>query len=120
LISPSPRFLQNHSNDLRIGVGAPPPAEKVKPLTTLLREGLDQATSKTYFIHEEEVPRAGVFPTQYDSRTGWTAGEVFVWFRAQKQTGRGKPQADSDLIASLTLNAKEACDEHGQIRNQLL
>ena len=28
--------------------------------------------------------------TQYFSRTRWTSGQVFTWFRAQKQTGRGE------------------------------
>jgi hypothetical protein len=57
----------------------------------LLREGLDDPTSsRPYFIHEEEVPRAGARLTQFYARTRWTSGRVFTWFRAQKQTGRGE------------------------------
>jgi hypothetical protein len=92
----------------RLLVGAPPPAEKVQPLTNLLREGLDLPTAKTYFIHEEEVPRAGVRATQYYSRTRWTAGEVFVWFRAQKQTGRGEATSGLGFDRLVDQNSKEA------------
>jgi len=66
---------------------------KVQPMTTLLRQGLDLPTPQAYFIHEEEVPRAGARLTQYYSQTRWTAGQVYTWFRAQKQTGRGEAQS---------------------------
>jgi hypothetical protein len=45
---------------LRILEGGPNPPEKVPPRTTLMRQGLDEAPPKTYSVHEEEVPRAGV------------------------------------------------------------
>jgi hypothetical protein len=77
----------------RILPGDPAPPEKVQPLTQLLREGLDRKPAQTYFIHEEEVPRAGARLLQYYERTRWTAGRVFTWFRAQKQTGRGEAQS---------------------------
>jgi hypothetical protein len=62
----------------------------VKPRTALLREGLDQPTAISYFIHEEEVPRAGVRVTQTFQRTRWHDGSVFVWLGVRKQTGRGE------------------------------
>ena len=74
-----PRILVGDTN---------PTPEKVQPLTSLLRQGLDAGQS--YFLHEEEVPRAGARVTQYFSRSRWTQGEVFTWLRVQKQTGRGE------------------------------
>jgi hypothetical protein len=74
----------------RILTGDPNPPQKVQPLTSLLRQGLDLSPAQTYFLHEEEVPRAGARITQYFSRSRWTQGQVLTWLRAQKQTGRGE------------------------------
>jgi hypothetical protein len=74
----------------RILEGDPDPPVKVQPLTVLLREGLDRSPPRTYFVHEEEVPRAGARLTQYFQRTRWHAGRVFTWLRVRKQTGRGE------------------------------
>jgi hypothetical protein len=62
--------------------------EKVRPRTVLLREGLDAKNS--YFVHEEEVPRAGVRLSQSFQRTRWLDGRVYTWLRVRKQTGRGE------------------------------
>jgi hypothetical protein len=75
-----PRILSGDTN----------PPQKVQPLTSLLRQGLDLTPPQTYFLHEEEVPRAGARVTQYFSRARWMQGQVFTWLRAQKQTGRGE------------------------------
>jgi len=74
----------------RILVGDSNPAQKVQPLTSLLRKGLDLTPAQTYFLHEEEVPRAGARITHYYARSRWTQGQVYTWLRAQKQTGRGE------------------------------
>jgi hypothetical protein len=71
-----PRFLDN----------APPPPEPVQPRTPLLRQNLPDA----YFVHEEEVPRAGVRVTQCYQRTRRADGSVVVWYGARKGTGRGE------------------------------
>jgi hypothetical protein len=63
---------------------------KVRPRTSLLREGLDRAPPETYFVHEEEVPRAGTALSQLYQRTRWTDGRVVVWLRVHRQTGRGE------------------------------
>jgi hypothetical protein len=84
------------------------PVEKVQPLSTLLREGLDRTPPATYFIHEEEVPRAGARLTQYYERARWTAGRVFTWFRAQKQTGRGEGSSSLGFDRLVDQNGKEA------------
>lgn len=74
----------------RVLEGAPAslPPVKVEPRSLLLREGL--AASQPYFIHEEEVPRAGVRVTQSFQRTRWYGGRVVTWFGVRKQTGRGE------------------------------
>jgi hypothetical protein len=74
----------------RILEGDPDPPAKVRPRTTLLREGLDGTPPEPYFVHEEEVPRAGVRVAQAYQRTRWRDGRVVVWLGAHKSTGRGE------------------------------
>jgi hypothetical protein len=74
----------------RILDGDPNPPVKVQPRTVLLRQGLDLAPPQTYFVYQEEVPRAGVRLVQAFQRTRWTDGSVFTWLRVRKQTGRGE------------------------------
>ena len=65
--------------------------EKVRPRTSLLREGLeDKPTPRAYFIDEEEVPRAGALVRQAFQRTRWLGGKPFVWLGIKKTTGRGE------------------------------
>jgi hypothetical protein len=73
---------------LRILTGDPERPEKVRPRTSLLRQGLD--AKEAYFLHEEEVPRAGVVVTQRYQRTRWHDGRPWVWLGVRKQTGRGE------------------------------
>ena len=68
---------------------------KVKPRTSLLRPGLDQTEKSAYFVHEQEVPRAGAIVSQSFQRTRWYNGEVVVWLGVRKRTGRG--EASSQL-----------------------
>lgn len=63
---------------------------KIKPLTSILREGLDAPVPTAFYIHEEEVPRMGIRVTQSFQRTRWINGEVFVWLGMRKLTGRGE------------------------------
>jgi hypothetical protein len=86
----------------RILIGDTNPPQKVQPSTSLLRQGLDLTPAQTYFLHEEEVPRAGARVTQYFSRSRWTQGQVFIWLRVQKQTGRG--EASSGLAFDLLVD----------------
>jgi len=74
----------------RILEGDPNPPLKVRPRTVLLRQGLDASPPLSYFVHEEEVPRAGVQLTQQFERSRWSDGRVHVWLRVRKQTGRGE------------------------------
>jgi hypothetical protein len=65
--------------------------QRVRPRTTLLREGLEaMPTRKHYYIDEEEVPRAGAVVSQSYQRTRWVGGKVFTWLGVRKQTGRGE------------------------------
>jgi hypothetical protein len=79
------------SRMLRIIEGDPNPIPaKIPPLTTLMRQGLDSADKQSYFVHEEEIPRAGTTVTESFRRTRWTKGEAYVWLAVQKQTERGE------------------------------
>jgi hypothetical protein len=92
----------------RILVGDPNSAQKVQPLTSLLREGLDVNPPQTYFLHEEEVPRAGARLMQYYSRSRWTGGKVYTWLRVQKQTGRGEASSGLAFDRLVDKSGREA------------
>ena len=87
----------------RILNGTPKKPDKIRPRTSLLQEGL--VDKDPYFIHEEEVPRAGIRVEQSYQRTRWTNGEVFVWFGVRKTTGRG--EGSSGLGFDRILNKNE-------------
>ena len=70
--------------------GDPLPPQKVKPRTVLLRHGLDVAAPHGYFLHEEEVTRAGVRVQQAFQRTRWYNGRVVTWLGVRKGTSRGE------------------------------
>lgn len=74
----------------RILDGDPDPPVKVRPRTVLLRPGLDDSPPAGYFLHEEEVPRAGTRLMQMYQRTRGTDGRVYTWLRVRRQTGRGE------------------------------
>lgn len=74
----------------RILDGDPNPPVKVQPRTVLLRQGLDATVAQTYFVAEEEVPRAGTRVQHSYQRTRWTDGSVVTWLRVRRQTGRGE------------------------------
>lgn len=63
---------------------------RVEPRGRILRTGLDQADKQPYFLHEEEVPRAGTIVTASFQRTRWFDGQVFTWLGRRKQTGKGE------------------------------
>jgi hypothetical protein len=74
----------------RIMPGDPNPPAKVQPRTMILRQGLDASPPQPYFVHEEEVSRAGTRAMQAYQRTRWTDGQVYTWLRVMRQTGRGE------------------------------
>jgi len=77
----------------RLLKGDTQPPQKVEPRTSLLREGLDQNTPAPYFLHEEEVPRAGIRVQKSFQRTRWYNGQVYTWVGIRKQTGRGEDRS---------------------------
>lgn len=66
------------------------PPRKIEPRTVLLRDGLDSEPKAPYFLHNEEVPRAGTRVYQSYQRTRWYGGRVVTWLGVRKQTGRGE------------------------------
>ena len=72
-----PRFLKNEETP-----------DKVRPRTVFLQDGL--ADKAAYFVHEEEIPRAGAQLLHSYQRTRWKNGRVVVWFGSRKTTGRGE------------------------------
>ncbi|MBZ9772619.1 hypothetical protein [Mesorhizobium sp. CO1-1-8] len=73
---------------LRILDGAAP--VKVRPRTPMLYRGLERDPAQALFVHEEEIPRAGVRVTASYQRTRWRDGRVWLWYGMRKQTGRGE------------------------------
>jgi hypothetical protein len=60
--------------------------QPILPRTDLLRYNLEG----TYFVHEEEVPRAGAHLSATFQRARWHQGKVCVWLGRRKRTGRGE------------------------------
>jgi hypothetical protein len=83
--------------------------EKVKPRSSLLREGLGKEPKQSYFINEEEVPRSGVNVTQSFQRTRWYDGRVYNWLGTRKRTGRGEAasQLKFDYLQSVKKTEQE-------------
>lgn len=65
---------------------------KIEPRTSILREGLDgEGESNTiYFLHQEEIRRAGIKVHKSFQRTRWLNGKVFTWVGFRKEVGRGE------------------------------
>ncbi|MCL7427050.1 hypothetical protein [Streptomyces sp. YS415] len=76
----------------------------VRPRTTILREGLDAAPQRSYFLNEEEVPQTGTKVTVAYNRTRWGNGRVAVWLSARRGTGRG--EGSSGLTFDLPTDTK--------------
>ncbi|MGI8329752.1 hypothetical protein ACRYCC_07280 [Actinomadura scrupuli] len=78
--------------------------QPVRPRTALLREGLDAAPQRPYFINEEEVPQTGTRVTVAYNRTRWYDGRVAVWLSARRGTGRG--EGSSGLAFDLAVDTQ--------------
>ena len=63
-------------------------SDKIKPRGELLRHNINEG--KPYYIHEEEVPRAGAIVSRSYQRTRWWHGSIYVWLGRRKVTGRGE------------------------------
>jgi hypothetical protein len=74
------RFLKGKDNPAR-----------VQRRTNLLREGLESKPKRQpYFIHEEEVRRAGIQVTRAFQRSRRYGGKVFTWLGVRETTGHGE------------------------------
>ena len=65
----------------------------MQPRTALLRAGRDVSPGdpvQPYFLHEEEVGRAGTVVTQSFQRTRASDGRAVVWVGASRTVGRGE------------------------------
>jgi hypothetical protein len=87
----------------RLMDGDPDLPEKIRPRTTLLRDGLDRTPTSAYYVHDEEVPRSGSLVSLAYQRTRWNNGKVVTWLGARKQIGRG--EGASGLAFDRLLNA---------------
>ncbi|MEM9192389.1 MAG: hypothetical protein AAGF12_24655 [Myxococcota bacterium] len=91
---------------LRLIEGDPEDPVKVEAQTITLRRGLDDVPQTPYFIHEEEVSRAGTRVTRAFQRTRWRDGRTFTWLAMAKETGRGEAEsrlAFDDIVARRSL-----------------
>jgi hypothetical protein len=86
----------------RILAGDTAPPARVRPRTTLLRPGLDTTPVHSYFLHEEEVPRAGTRLELSFRRARLADGRVVVWLGARRAAGRGG--ASSGLAWDVTVD----------------
>jgi hypothetical protein len=67
------------------------PDSRVEPRSRILRSGLDRESDRQpYFLHEEEVPRAGAIVTRGFQRARWFDGKTYTWIGRRKETGRGE------------------------------
>ena len=65
------------------------PDSRIEPRSAVLRVGLDGvAVRRPYFLHQEQVPRAGAIVTRSFQRTRWFDGKVFTWIGRRKQSER--------------------------------
>jgi hypothetical protein len=81
---------------------------RVRPRTAILRAGLHTSDGvhlpdalannqlKSYFLHEEEVPRTGVKVVATHQRVRWYNGRILNWYGRKKTMGRG--EAASGLV----------------------
>ncbi len=61
-----------------------PPRDVVKAKGVLLNEA-----GSPYYVHEEEVPRAGTLVHRRVQRARWTDGKAVMWIGRERETGRG-------------------------------
>jgi hypothetical protein len=86
----------------RILHGQEPRVAKVRPRTTLLSPGLD--AGQPYFLHSEEVSRAGTRVSVAFNRARWYDGRPVVWLGARRSSGRGEASSGLDwdrLVSTL-------------------
>jgi hypothetical protein len=84
----------------RLTVDPPVPIE---PRGAILRSGLDVQPRQPFFIHEEEVPKAGAIVTRSFQRARGPDGKIHTWLGRRKQTGRGQGSSGLEFDAIIPL-----------------
>lgn len=56
----------------------------------VMSPGLNDNPPQPYFLHEEEVLKAGTQVTRTYQRVRWWNGQIYTWLGRRKQTGRGQ------------------------------
>jgi len=100
------RAIQLQRGTMRRTIG--PDDTLIRPLTSILRDGIDDADQRVapYFVHEEEVPRAGVRVQGVLRRARAYDGTPVVWHGRRVSTGRGEARSGLafDRIAGIERN----------------
>jgi|GEM_PF-479858 len=105
-----PSLVNESANEIQFLRGSMPKPkpngdgyDRIRPMTSLMRVNLDNSSNKRYFIHEEEVPKAGAIVSRNWQRTRWYNGKV-CWWAANKKTigkGQGSSGLKWDIIEDL-------------------
>ena len=63
---------------------------RIRPQSTLLKEGLQTSRKTPLYIYEEEIPRSGTIVKGVWKRVRWFDGRTIVWYGYEKTNGRGE------------------------------
>lgn len=63
---------------------------RIRPKTSLLSKGLQSRIRQPFYLHEEEVPRAGLALKGQWKRVRWINGQIITWYTYEKTIGRGE------------------------------
>lgn len=92
-----PVHLPGGTREIRLQRAAMPrfvlgAVQPVRPLTTILREGLgdDDSVAAAMFVNEEEVTPVGVVVEGTIQRARWFGGASTVWYGRRVRSGRGE------------------------------
>ena len=87
------RAIQLQRGTMRRTIG--PDDTLIRPVTSILRAGIDADDNRqgAYYVHEEEVPRAGVQVQGLLRRARRYDGTPVVWHARRVTTGRGEARS---------------------------
>jgi hypothetical protein len=87
------RAIQLQRGTMRRTIG--PADSLIRPVTSILREGIDDQDNRVaaYYVHEEEVPRAGARVQGVLRRARAYDGTPVVWHARRVTTGRGEARS---------------------------
>jgi hypothetical protein len=104
-----PVHIPGSNREIRLQRAAMPrltvnPPVPVEPRGAVLRSGLDDQPRQPFFIHEEEVLRAGVIVSRAFQRARWWDGRIYTWLGRRKQTGRGQGSSGLEFDGIIPLD----------------